>query len=145
MKFTIKRSGVPAKREPVTAPNATITVLVTHHGITTWIVPLPCNAAEVSMAPNSKPPGKRMACAISEPAVATAMRIASSPNCAGSKAPAGPRVAWPARPNSASPAGKPTAMIVTRKVCTMAMARMSAPSSAASAITCDKPPGAEAR
>ena len=35
MKCASMRNGVPAKREPVTAPNATITVLVTHHGITT--------------------------------------------------------------------------------------------------------------
>ena len=37
MKFASRRSGVLAKREPVTAPNAIITVLTTHHGITTWI------------------------------------------------------------------------------------------------------------
>ena len=34
-KCASSRSGVPAKREPVTAPNAIITVLATHHGITT--------------------------------------------------------------------------------------------------------------
>ena len=60
MKCSSRRSGVLAKREPVTAPNAIITVFVTHHGITTWMSPLPCSAAEVSMAPNSRPPGNRM-------------------------------------------------------------------------------------
>jgi hypothetical protein len=35
IKSAISRNGVPAKRDPVTAPNAIITVLATHHGITT--------------------------------------------------------------------------------------------------------------
>ncbi len=65
----------------------------------------------------------------------------SSPSCAGLNTPPTLRAPWPTRPNSDSPAGKPTAIITTRTVCTMAMARMSASSSAASPITCDRPPG----
>ena len=72
-------------------------------------------------------------------------RIASSSSSAGLNGPPTLRVAWPTSPSSDSPAGKPTATITTRMVCTMAMARRSASSSAASAITCDSPPGAAAR
>ena len=97
------------------------------------------------MAPNSRPPGNRMRWAMIEATVEAATRIASSSSCAGSNGPPTPRLAWPTRPSSDSPAGKPTAMIATRTVCTMAIARMSASSSAASPITCDRPPGAAAR
>ena len=82
---------------------------------------------------------------MSEATVEAATRIASSPSREGSNGPPTLRAPRLTSPNSDRPAGKPTAIITTRTVCTMAMARMSASTSAASPITCDRPPGAAAR
>jgi hypothetical protein len=59
IKFSNRRNGVLAKREPVTAPIATIAVFATHQGMIAWTIPLPCNMAEDIIAPKSSPPGKR--------------------------------------------------------------------------------------
>jgi len=50
-------------------------------------------------------------------------------------------LAGPASPKRPSPAGTHTARMITRMVCTMAIARRSSPCSAASTITCESPPG----
>ena len=95
-----------AKREPVTAPNAIITVLLppttaSPHGRSR------CRAAppSVSMAPNRRPPGKRSAIGDERTTVeATTSDRASSPSSAGLNGPAPrSRLARPTRPNSASP------------------------------------------
>ena len=75
----------------------------------------------------------------------TATRIASSLASARLHGPLPRRTALPASPSSDSPAGRPTAMITTRMLCTIAIERSSAPSSAATTSTCDSPPGDDAR
>ena len=91
------------------------------------------------MAPNSRPPGNRVRATTTAMAVETVTRIASSASDApGAVTRAtGPTV----DPNSASPAGSPSTISSTRMVCTIAIPRRSAPSSAASASTCAIEPG----
>ena len=79
------------------------------------------------------------------PITAATARMANSSRLAKvSGEPAG-RDTCDASPSSDRPDGRPTATMTTRMLCTMAMARRSEPTSAATARTCDMPPGAEAR
>ena len=74
------------------------------------------------MAPNIRPPGNLMRNIIRAARLETAMRIASSAS-EDSTTPRVDSTGSTVRPNSASPAGKPSTISSTRITCTIAMPR----------------------
>src|SRR4051812_2895493 len=52
------RGGVPANRDPVTAPSAIIAVSAIHQGRWAWVQPMPWSVADPSIAPKIHAPGK---------------------------------------------------------------------------------------
>ena len=132
---------MPVKREPATEPSPTMAMLANHCGNVMWTKSPPCRMADTTIGPKINPPGKPALSASSATATDRPTMMTSSHGASTiATDPAGRRTG-PASPNRPSPAGTHTARMMTRMVCTIAIARRSRPCSAASTMTCDSPPG----
>ncbi len=135
------------KRPPLAVPMPIMAAMATGGGMVTSMNAPPCRTADTVMGPKISPPGKpsrnRPSAVAVEAPTKSAKATGASAMVVGF---AGSRTA-PAMPVSASAAGTTTARMITRRVCTMAMPRISQsrPSSEASAITWASPPGMAAK
>jgi hypothetical protein len=130
---------IRAKRVPMTAPMPTSATPRIQGGRPPSIRPVPCSTAEASIAPNIQLAGN---CA-SRSSRAAAMAAATSTASPSGEAigPTTSEGADGAMPASASSNGKAAVRMITRMVCTTAIAATSAPFSAASMVICDSAPG----
>src|SRR5262245_41849645 len=121
-------SDVLAKREPTKAPSTTTAELPSHHGNVTCTKSPPCSSADAAIAPNKSPPGNRSQCTTTALMVDAVTSTASSPNEELAPAGVGGRP-LAAKPNKASPLGRPIVTTSTRTVWTIAIPRKLAPNS----------------
>ena len=103
------------------------------------ITPVPCSTLDAIIAPNIQLAGNFISRSNSATATEAAIRIASSSGEAIAAAIAGGGDG--AMPVSASTSGSAAVKMITRMVCTTAIAGTSAPFSAARIVICDSAPG----
>ncbi len=134
---------IRAKREPISAPMPTSATPRTQFGRPPSTIPAPCSRLEASIAPNIQLAGNLIQRSNSATAIEAAIRATSSSgeaivevSCAGAAG---------ARPVSARISGSAAVRMMTRMVCTTAIAGTSAPFSAARMVICDSAPGLPAR
>ncbi len=134
---------IRANRAPISAPMPTSATPRTQGGRPPSISPVPCSTLEPIIAPNIQLAGNLISRSSSATATDAAISSASSSGEAIVTATAGGDDG--AIPVSASSSGSAAVRMITRMVCTTAIAGTSAPFSAASMVICDSAPGLPAR
>ena len=132
-----------ANRAPISAPIPTSATPRTQGGRPPSINPVPCSTLEPIIAPNIQLAGNFIS--RSSNAAATDAAISSVSSSGEAIAPAAAGGDEGAIPVSASTSGSAAVRMITRMVCTTAMAETSAPFSIASIVICDSAPGLPAR
>ncbi len=134
---------IRAKREPIRAPMPTSATLRTQGGRPPSIRPVPCSTLEAIIAPNIQLAGNFASRNSRATAMEAAISAASSSGEAIAETTVGGAVG--ATPVSASSSGSAAVRMITRMVCTTAIAATSAPFSAARMVICDSAPGLPAK
>ncbi len=132
-----------ANRAPISAPMPTSATPRTQGGRLPSTSPVPCSTLDPIIAPNIQLAGNLISRNTSAAATEAATSSSSSSGEAVATATAGGDT-W-AIPVSASSSGSAAVRMITRMVCTTAIAGTSAPFSAARRVICDKAPGLPAR
>jgi hypothetical protein len=134
---------IRAKRLPINAPMPMSATPRIQFGRPPSTSPAPCNTLEAIMAPNIQLAGNLMSRNTSASASDAAPRANRPRGEAGSVRSAGEEeMAVPVRANSI---GRAAVRMITRMVCTTAIAGRSAPRSTARMVICDSAPGLPAR
>ncbi len=132
-----------ANRAPISAPMPTSATPRSQGGRPPSTRPAPCSTLDAIIAPNIQLAGNLIQCSSSatatEPAISSASAIGEAIAIVLGGGVAG------ARPVSVSSIGSAAVRMITRMVCTTAIAGTSAPFSAARMVTCDSAPGTPAR
>ena len=137
------RAFIRANRAPISAPIPTSAMPRSQGGRPPSTRPMPCRMLDPIMAPNIQLAGKLIARSSSATATEAAISSASSTGEATTVASVGGDDG--AMPVRASSIGNAAVRMITRMVCTTAIAGMSAPFSIASMVICDSAPGHPAR
>ena len=137
------RSFIRAKRAPISAPMPTSETLRTQGGTPPSTSPVPCSTLEAIMAPNIQLAGNFINRSISATATEADDQRDEIERRGDRRVGAGGDDG--ASPVSASSIGSAAVRMITRMVCTTAIAGTSAPFSAASIVICDSAPGLPAR
>ncbi len=132
-----------ANRAPISAPIPTSATPRTDGGRPPSTIPAPCSTLEPIMAPNIQLAGNFVIRSSSAAATEAAISPVSSSGEAIATAAVGGDDG--ASPVSASSIGRAAVRMITRMVCTTAIAGTSAPFSMASMVICDSAPGLPAR
>ena len=132
-----------ANRAPISAPMPTSATPRSHGGRPPSTRPAPCSTLDAIIAPNIQLAGKfsqrSSSATATEPAINSASAIGEAIAIVLGGGVAG------ARPVRVSSIGSAAVSMITRMVCTTAIAGTSAPFSAARIVTCDSAPGTPAR